>query len=234
MQSIYAWMGVPDAFSGIVSTTLFVVAIAPWLGGVEIGPLKIPKLPESWGSIPKFVSPISLFVSLVLYAPLLPYPTLPPKYDEYTKDFFADQSSQFLLGAKPFRLSEGEAEEIKKLLGSQVLSGGKVWGEIRFARDGRTASFGHRGKPNGTIVIQGHVRDPQNRPAFSSIGEWRDSTGKSGKLMFSYTTTTPYKPTPELKWGDKFDMCTATQEWNFLLPYDSNISAALTQQTSLN
>lgn len=234
MQSIYTWLGVPEDFSLVLSTTLFVLAIAPWLGGVEIGPLKIPKLPPIWELPAKIVSPMFALASVVLYAPLLQYAIPPPKYDDYVKDFFEDQSALFLLGSEPFKLAEGEAREIKQFLGARVLSGGSVWGEIRFAKDGRTATYGHKGKPKGTIVIQGHVRDPQNPRAYSSIGEWRDAAEKTGKLMFSYTTWTPNKRAPELKWGDKFDMCTATQEWNSELPYDSNINAAVTEQTSLN
>lgn len=234
MQSIYTWLGVPAHFSLVLSTTLFVLAIAPWLGGVEIGPLKIPRLPETWGFRAKIASPMLALASVVLYAPLLQHPLPPPKYDDYVRDFFTNKSAQFLLGSEPFKLSKGEAREIKELLGARVLTGGSLWGEIRFAKDGRTASYGHKGKQNGAIVIQGHVRDPKNPAAFSSIGEWRDSTGKAGKLMFSYTTWTPYKLAPELKWGEQFDMCTATQEWNSLLSYESNINAAITQQTSLN
>lgn len=234
MQSTYAWLGVPESFSIILSTTLFVIAIAPWLGGIEIGPLRVPRLPPTWALPTKIFSPVLLFASVALYAPLLQYPPVPPKYEDYVKDFFTDRSAQFFLGSGPFKLPEGEAREIRQLLGGRVLSGGTVWGEIQFSKDGRTASYGHTGWPKGLIVIQGHVRDPQNPPAFSSIGEWHDATGKAGKLMFSYTTFTPFKPAPELKWGDKFDMCTATQEWNSALPYDSNISAAMTQQTSLN
>jgi len=71
-KSIADKLGWPDG----LRTALFVVALAIWLspilGGLELGAVKVPKLPESLRSIAIIVGPVATVLLLLLLIPIFP------------------------------------------------------------------------------------------------------------------------------------------------------------------
>ena len=81
MESTYFRLGLPETLAVALVLACLCLCLAPWLGGKDVGPLKVPAIDERTARWMKYVAPIGLLVFLAAFAkvwPVLPGSTASP------------------------------------------------------------------------------------------------------------------------------------------------------------
>ena len=202
--STYDLVGIPD---GVATTLLLIwlsLSLAPWFGGTEIGPLKVPRLT---GSATRWLRITGPLVSILL---ILGYVrSWPPKStvsadvtaEEYLRHFYDPREPALLKGSL---LPGGEIEtyHLRTLFGNTKWIGGPHWGNVSFDASGRTGRYANEpGRSPGRVLIQGAL--PSTVPLI--VGEWHQEDGQKGQLTIRIYQRHLLKPegadTLHLKWG---------------------------------
>lgn len=173
--SSYEWLGIPDAVAGAFALVSLSLVLAPWFGGLELGPLKVPKLPPHTRRKLVFSSPILFIAMLGGFFPV--WSAEPSKSTD--------------------KLTEIELRWLEDNLSETTWNSDESWGTVSFGSSGRSATYTNQdGRPAGSMsVLDGSVGG-SGFILFS--GEWKQDDGKTGEfdLVFSL-----YGGKAELRWG---------------------------------
>ena len=180
--STYSLLGIPDAVSTTLVLICLCLCLAPWLGGLEIGTLKIPRLSERGNRAMRVAGPLILvlftggFMRLWENSPGS-RPAL--TWERYQAQFF-DSSKAFVPEGRLFPLNnELETQEFEDALGNTKWKS-DIWGTVLFDPSGRIATYTNQeGRAPGRILIQG--APPGTVPLI--IGEWHQDDGQNGPLV---------------------------------------------------
>ncbi len=180
--STYALLGVPETLAIALVLVWLSLSLAPWLGGTELGPLKVPKLGDGVNRWLKIAAPLGLLVFTSGFLKTWPTAVSTPQaltYTKYVEGFFDPSKSQAIRG-EPYPLNELEARQLQLFLGGTKWEGSENWGLVTFDESGRRATFTNQaGRSPGNLLIQG--LPPGTIPIL--IGEWKQSDGQAGRIM---------------------------------------------------
>ena len=145
--STFARLGIPDALATTVALVLLSLALAPWLGGAEIGPLKVPVLNDKVKRRLAYGAPVCLILFVCGFLKLWPTKTPeagPTTYGAFMRRFEGAgatyQDDRPFVSGQVFPMKEFEARFLAKELGGTRWDGGEHWGEVQFDAAGRVAS----------------------------------------------------------------------------------------------
>lgn len=68
--STYALLGIPDGVATALVLVSLSLVLAPWFGGSELGPLKVPTIGEQPGKVLKVVAPIAFVAAIAAFFPV--------------------------------------------------------------------------------------------------------------------------------------------------------------------
>jgi hypothetical protein len=207
-SSTFALLGFPETLSTAVTLILLSLSLAPWLGGIELGPLKVPKLPAGANRWVRLIAPAGLLVFCFGYLKLWPInspKTAPLTYSQYVDGFFNTSKGQAVHG-KLYRINELEMRYLRQILGGTRWDGGKNWGTVSFDETGRIGTYTNEpGRSPGTMLVQGVPMG--SLPIL--VGEWQQEDGQAGRAMMEI----PHGGKDErldVLWGPSF---TVRSEW---------------------
>ncbi|WP_299632498.1 hypothetical protein [uncultured Roseobacter sp.] len=173
--STYGLLGIPDGVATAFVLISLSLLLTPWFGGLEIGPLKVPKPREHQALLLKRSTPIVFLITLALFYPVWPK-------DDGTKS--ADTLNELAL-----RWLEEE-------LGRTSWNGGEQWGEVVFEDSGRAARYSNApGRSKGSIRIIGGDFSGSGFIVFS--GAWFQDDGREGELEL----IPGYENEIQVRWG---------------------------------
>lgn len=157
--STYGRLGVPDAVASALVLISISLALAPWFGGVELGPLKVPRLEGRTSRVVRIFAPLILLVAIAGFYPLWP-----------------EARTQANGGA----FSELELRWLEETLGASTWTEADTWGTVVFDKSGRAARYSNvPGRSPGGIEL----RDAEPGSGFILFrGDWRQDDGKTGEL----------------------------------------------------
>lgn len=69
LMNTYEVLGLPDALAVAFVLILLSLTLTPWLGGLEVGPLKIPELDDRSGRAIRILAPVGLVIGLSAFFP---------------------------------------------------------------------------------------------------------------------------------------------------------------------
>jgi hypothetical protein len=198
-SSTYAALGIPEGIAAAFLLIWLSLSLAPWFGGTEIGPLKIPRLHVRVNRWMRVVAPFGFILFALGFLRIWPPPHSKVEaeisHDAFIANFF-DSSKQEQLKGTLFILNELEAQEIQKKLGTTKWEGGPHWGQVSFDKTGRTATYTNElGRSAGRILIQG--APPGTVPLL--IGEWHQEDGQGGRIALNIDLYDPN--VMNLMWG---------------------------------
>jgi hypothetical protein len=203
--STYAILSIPE---GIATTFVLIwlsLSLAPWLGGTEIGPLKIPRLDGQMKRWLRLFAPLGLVLFILGFVRLWPSGNVEraPRgnieaaaldFDSYARTFFDPTKKEQLKGSL-FLRNELEIRQLQSFLGNSRWDGGSHWGAVSFDGSGRTGNYTNDpDRSPGRILIQG--APPGTVPAL--YGEWHQEDGQKGRVVI-FTIAGREKLT--LRWG---------------------------------
>lgn len=156
--STYGFLGIPDGVATAFVLVSLSLMLAPWFGGLEIGPLKVPKLNPRRTKILRCLTPLAFVASLSCF-----FPIWSPKGPE----------------SKNHPLNELALQWLEENFGETVWDGGKQWGEVVFKDSGRKARYSNApGRSEGSIEILGGDFSGTGFIIFSGI--WTQDDGRDG------------------------------------------------------
>jgi hypothetical protein len=180
--STFVHFGVPESLATAVVLILLSLSLAPWFGGTELGPLKVPKLPETLNRWVRVLAPVCLLLfscGFLKVWPNQPVEASSLTYAEYLAGFFDTSKSQAVHG-KLYPMNELEVRELRRILGGTRWDGGDKWGLISFDEAGRIGTYTNQpGRSPGTLLIQG----VPGGTVPILVGEWEQKDGQSGRVM---------------------------------------------------
>jgi hypothetical protein len=179
MQSTYVQFGVPESLAVSFTLVWLSLSLAPWLGGLEIGPVKVPRLGEAAVRILRVAAPIGLILFIVGFLPTWQTKQAVSSAKTFLdySDRFWDEGEKMPLKGELFLLNEPEANSFRNQFGATVWDGGTHWGKITFDDSGRIASFRNNpGRSPGRLLIQGVPLG--STPII--LAEWKQENGDQG------------------------------------------------------
>lgn len=212
--STYALVGIPEQLAITFTLIALALALAPWVEGIEIGPLKVPKLSIGQRQFLRIVGPIAFLILMIGFAKTwsIAKPaasTLPemPTGEEYRDRFFSKDWTKLKPFKKPLVLDEMATEGLMSVFGGSEWNGGTHWGKVVFDSSGRRATYTNGyGRSPGRILLQ----TPVEGTVPLTVGEWWQDDGQEGLLIFHVF----FRPSPDViivKWGPEF---LVEEEWS--------------------
>lgn len=200
--STYSLLGLPESLATAIILVWLSLSLAPWFGGTELGPLKVPKLSETASRWLRVVAPVGLVVfalGFVKLWPAKPQAAATLSYSQYLEGFFDTSKSQAVRG-EPYLMNELEVRQLRGFLGGTRWDGGANWGTITFDESGRRANYTNQsGRYPGALLIQGVP--PGTVPIL--IGEWQQHDRQSGRIMLLVPAASSGEQLV-VRWGPSF------------------------------
>jgi hypothetical protein len=105
--STYAVAGIPEGLATTFVLICLSLSLAPWLGGVEIGPLKVPKFSDRANRWIRVAAPLAFMVFALGFLKIWPsgVSTEALTYDEYLSSFFIEGKKNALREACSYLMS---------------------------------------------------------------------------------------------------------------------------------
>ena len=211
MKSVYGLLGIPESLA--ISLTLIAIAIAlvPFFGGMELGPIKIPKLPTRQAHQLRFLGPCLALAALFCFVPAIsskpkstPLPTLESAdIDEATYASYVMDDPNWKPLGKLTSLSDGFFGGSYEGFAGSVWDGGPHWGTIRFDRSGRVATFTNSpGGSSGRILLQAAAMGTV--PIYH--GEWWQADGQKGFLDINMMASNLRDGPLIVDWGPQMNL----------------------------
>ena len=125
----YTVAGIPEALATTFILVWLSLSLAPWVGGTEVGPLKVPRLPKSTNRWLRVIAPLGLLISALGFIKVWPSTPSTPHlvtYDEYVASFF-DTSKKENLKEGLFVLNELETRQLGQFFAQSIWDHQKPW-----------------------------------------------------------------------------------------------------------
>lgn len=208
--SSYALIGFPESLGTAFVLVWLSLSLAPWLGGTELGPLKVPRFTTAINRWLRIAGPIGFFLFsfgfIKIWPPMAsaslassPLPTM----SEYLDSFFNESAKRIQLPGELLVLNELEARGLRETLGGTKWDGGANWGVVSFDKAGRIATFTNEAdRSPGKILVQGAPMGT----APIIVGEWYQADKQSGRLIFSLRYDDGGDELLYVMWGPAFSV----------------------------
>ncbi len=179
--STYALFGIPDAAATALVLVALSITLAPWFGGLELGPLKVPKVTDKPARFMRFATP---FVFLAAVAGFFPAWT-------------EDQQSPIIN-----QLDELALRWLEDHFGGTTWEGGHSWGEVIFDASGREARYTNApGRVGGSIELLRREAGGSGYVMFNGV--WIQEDGKKGDLNL---LVAGYANEAQVRWGPELSI----------------------------
>jgi hypothetical protein len=76
-MSTYQLLGLPETLAVALALVFLAIALAPWFGGLQLGPLRVPDLSGRSGRVWRFIAPIAFVISVSGFIPIWESSTIP-------------------------------------------------------------------------------------------------------------------------------------------------------------
>lgn len=170
--STYSRLGIPDSVAAALLMICLSLLLAPWLGGLEIGPLKIPKISAATARVLRYLAPVLVIAVLGGF-----YPTWERKSGD-------EKSDEVLL------VRETDLAWLETSFGGTKWRDDASWGIVIFDSAGRTARYSNvRGRSAGSIVVSPNAAPGSGFIMFNA--DWVQDDGSKGEMT---VLATPYEP----------------------------------------
>ena len=167
--STYTWIGIPDGFVTVLILILISVFLAPWFGGTELGPLKIPKFENRQSRFARIVTFSLIFILLIGFFP-------------FWNSQSSKEQSQGAIGSQSLPLTEIDIQWLEENLGSTSWSGNESWGTVKFEPNGRKARYSNSpGRSAGWIRVTG--QDHPSSGFLTFIAKWEQDDLTAGDVV---------------------------------------------------
>lgn len=187
MNSVYGLLGIPESLAISLALISIAIAFTPFFGGMELGPIKIPKLPVRQAHKLRFWGPCLAIAAVFCFVPVIPSKLKPNSLpslqsadiDEATYASYRMEDPDWKPLGNLTKLSDGFFGGSYERFAGSVWDGGSHWGTVRFDRSGRVATYSNSpGGSPGRILLQAAAIGTV--PIYH--GEWWQADGQRGFL----------------------------------------------------
>ena len=218
MISTYAFLGIPESLASVLVLVCLSLSLTPWLGGLEVGPLKVPRIEGPRAAAMKLFAPLGFFLTIAGFYPIWnnndsdQTAVVDPQIsrEEYLESYF-DPSVRTIKGSL-LAMTELETQWMEHFLGGSTWDGGKHWGKIQFQQGGRVAKYTNEpGRAPGQILVQGAPLG--TAPVL--LAEWSQEDGQSGRVLLGIGTNDELSAVwgPSRSIRDVWTRVSATPKW---------------------
>lgn len=174
--SSYGLLGIPDTVATIFVLVSLSLLLAPWFGGLELGPVKVPNVSGRSERVLKYGTPVLFLIAIGGF-----YPAWLPAEQE----------------RRSVEIPEIALRWLEFAFGQSAWDGGDAWGTITFDKTGRTARYTNApGRVGGGIELLSGGTGGSGYVLFSGV--WRQDDGKKGELDL---IVSDYGDEFEVHWG---------------------------------
>jgi hypothetical protein len=196
--STYAFVGLPESIATALALICLSLALAPWLGGSEVGPLKVPKFDRRTTRWLRVAGPLGLTLFLMGFVRVWPSENAGSAsldFTSYMNGFFTPGKER--LKGSLFVLNELETRQLREMLANSKWDGG-TWGTVSFDSSGRIATYTNDvGRSPGRLLVQGAPYGTV--PGL--VAEWFQEDGQSGRALIIIGGESLL-----LRWGPQFSV----------------------------